>query len=199
VLLKQSTGRNLSVFMTSSTDHITGKTGLTLTITASKDGAAFGSISPTVTELANGWYSVALTSSHTDTLGDLALHITGTAADHTDLVRQVVLDLPGSGASAADIAYAVWDEAIATHQNAGSTGEALTDAGAGGNPWNAVLDGVFTAGDLVRMIAAVNAGKLSSTRSGNSVTFTYRDVSDASDIVAGVATPTGRQSVTLNP
>jgi hypothetical protein len=99
MLLKQSTARSLVVFMTDSTDHITGKTGLTLTITASKDGAAFGSISPSVTELSNGWYKLALTTSHTDTLGDLALHITATGADPSDLVRQVVLDLPGASVS----------------------------------------------------------------------------------------------------
>ena len=49
-MLKQSTGRNVLVFMTDSSDHVTGKTGLTLTITASKDGAAFAGIAPTVTE-----------------------------------------------------------------------------------------------------------------------------------------------------
>jgi hypothetical protein len=99
VLLKQSTARNLSVFMTDSADHITGKTGLTLTITASKDGAAFASITPTVTERGTGWYSLALTTSHTDTLGDLAFHITSAGADPTDLVRQVVVDLPGATVS----------------------------------------------------------------------------------------------------
>lgn len=83
---KQSTAKNVMILMVDSTDHVTGKTGLTLTITASKDGAAFASISPTVTERGSGWYSIALTSSHTDTLGDLALHITGTAADPSDLV-----------------------------------------------------------------------------------------------------------------
>jgi hypothetical protein len=99
MLLKQSTARSLAVFMTDSSDHVTGKTGLTLTITASKDGAAFGSISPTVTELATGWYKLALTTSHTDTLGDFALHITATGADPTDMVRQVVVDLPGASVS----------------------------------------------------------------------------------------------------
>ena len=89
-LLKQSTGRNVMIFMTDSADHVSGKTGLTLTITASKDGAAFASISPTVTERSNGWYSAALTSSHTDTLGDLVLHVTATGADPTDLACQVV-------------------------------------------------------------------------------------------------------------
>ena len=95
MLLKQSTARNLMVFMADSSDHITGKTGLTLTITASKDGAAFASISPTVTERGSGWYSLALTTSHTDTLGDFAVHITGTGADATDISRQVVVQIPG--------------------------------------------------------------------------------------------------------
>jgi len=101
MLLKQSTARSVVVFMTDSTDHVTGKTGLTLTITASKDGAAFASITPTVTELSNGWYKLALTTSHTDTLGDLALHITATGADPTDLVRQVLQFLPGEKWTAA--------------------------------------------------------------------------------------------------
>src|ERR1051326_3815027 len=90
-ILTQSTARNVMVFMTDSTDHITGKASLTLTITASKDGGAFSSISPTVTDRGSGWYELALTTSHTDTLGDLVLHITGTGADPTDVAMQVVL------------------------------------------------------------------------------------------------------------
>lgn len=86
---KQSTAKNVMVLMVDSTDHVTGKTGLTLTITASKDGGAFASISPTVTERGSGWYALALTTAHTDTLGDLALHITGTAADPADMVLLV--------------------------------------------------------------------------------------------------------------
>lgn len=78
------------VFMANSTDHVTGKASLTLTITASKDGGAYASISPTVTERGDGMYSLTLTTSHTDTLGDLALHITGTGADPTDVIFQVV-------------------------------------------------------------------------------------------------------------
>lgn len=79
--IKQSTARNLLIYMIDSADHISGKTGLTLTITASKDGAAFATITPTVTERGNGWYSLALTTAHTDTVGELALHITATGAD----------------------------------------------------------------------------------------------------------------------
>lgn len=99
MLLKQSTNRNRVILMIDSSDHVTGKTGLTLTIKASKDGAAFATITPTVTELESGFYNLALTTSHTDTLGDFALHITAAAADPTDLVDQVVVDLPGATVS----------------------------------------------------------------------------------------------------
>lgn len=89
-ILKQSTATNIMEIMVDGTDHVTGKTGLTLTITASKDGAAFASISPTVTDRGNGWYKIELTTSHTDTLGELALHITGTGADPSDVPMRVV-------------------------------------------------------------------------------------------------------------
>ena len=101
---KQSTAKNVMVLMVDSTDHVTGKTELTLTITASKDGAAFASIEPTVTERGSGWYSVALTAAHTDALGDLALHITGTAADPADMVLLVE-----AGATDADVSAVLAD------------------------------------------------------------------------------------------
>jgi hypothetical protein len=94
-LLKQSTARTVNVLMVQSDDHVTGATGLTLTITASKAGAAFASITPIVTERGNGWYAIALTAVHTDTLNDLALHITGAAADPLDVLYDVRLSLPG--------------------------------------------------------------------------------------------------------
>jgi hypothetical protein len=87
--VKQSTAKNVMVLMVQSSDHITGLAGLTLTINASKDGAAFAGIAPTVTDRGTGWYNVALTASHTDTLGDLALQITGAAADPASIVLLV--------------------------------------------------------------------------------------------------------------
>lgn len=89
-LLKQSTTANVMVFMTDAADHVTGATGKTLTITASKDGGAFASITPTVTERGTGWYNLALTTTHTNTLGDLALHVTASGCDPTDLLARIV-------------------------------------------------------------------------------------------------------------
>lgn len=84
------TAANVMVFMVDSANHITGKTGLTLTITASKNGAAFAAITPSVTERGNGWYNLAHTTAHTNTLGDFCLHITGTGADPSDIKMLVV-------------------------------------------------------------------------------------------------------------
>lgn len=87
--LKQSTAYTRMFMMIDSTDHITGKTGLTVTLTLSKAGAAFGAAGGAVTEVSNGWYKVALNTTDTGTLGDLAYHATATGADPTDFVDQV--------------------------------------------------------------------------------------------------------------
>lgn len=80
---------DLMVFMTDAVDHLTGKAGLTLAITASKAGGAFASITTTVTDRGNGWYKLALTTAHLNTIGDFALHVTATGADTADLVMVV--------------------------------------------------------------------------------------------------------------
>src|SRR4051812_35673304 len=89
-LLKQSTAYTRMFLMVDSTDHITAKTGLTVTVTLSKAGGTFGAAGGTVTEVANGFYKIVLTTTDTNTLGDLVFHCTGTAADATDVVDQVV-------------------------------------------------------------------------------------------------------------
>ena len=89
-MIRQKTATNVMVLMTESADHVTGIDGLTLTIKLSKDGGVFTSISPTVIGRGDGWYNIALTTSHTDTLGDLTLHIDGgITADPTDVLMSV--------------------------------------------------------------------------------------------------------------
>lgn len=106
----------------------------------------------------------------------------------------------GSGASAASIADAVWDEAIAGHVGAGSTGEALSDAGAAGNPWNNTAEGSFTFGDLVKIMSGVAAGKTDITDNGNgTATVVFRSVIDDRDILTAAMTSSERTTVTLNP
>src|SRR5512147_714818 len=87
--LAQSTAYTRMFMMIDSSDHITGKTGLTVTVTLSKAGAAFGAAGGSITEVSSGWYKIALNTTDTNTLGDLAYHCTATGADPTDFVDQV--------------------------------------------------------------------------------------------------------------
>lgn len=94
-LIKQSSSSRALVFlMVDSTDHITGKTGLvlgtSLTVSLSKNGGAFVSVSSGVSEIGNGLYKIAGSASNSDTLGSLILHATGTGADPCDVEFEVV-------------------------------------------------------------------------------------------------------------
>lgn len=81
--------------LVSSTDHLSGLTGATASVNLSKAGGTFAAAAGTVTEVANGWYKVALTSADTGTIGDLAYHITATGADATDFADQVTVNILG--------------------------------------------------------------------------------------------------------
>lgn len=77
-------------FMRDSADNITGKTGLTITLTLSKAGGAFAAAAGTITEVSSGWYKVALTNVDTNTAGDLAYHATAAGANASDFTDQVI-------------------------------------------------------------------------------------------------------------
>src|ERR1022692_2453069 len=94
-ILKQSTVFTRTFLLIASSDHLSALTGATATVNISKAGAAFGAAAGTVTEIANGWYKVALTTADTGTLGDLAYHITATSADPTDFVDKVAANILG--------------------------------------------------------------------------------------------------------
>jgi hypothetical protein len=88
--LKLSTTTTRMILMVDENNHVAGLPGLTLTLTLSKDGAAFASITRTVTDRGNGWYAIQLTSGDTDTLGDLVLHAESSGADPADRLFSVV-------------------------------------------------------------------------------------------------------------
>ena len=99
-LIKTGAAYNRTVLITSSTDHISGATGLTaFTITLSKAGGAVATITPTVTEIGAGRYSVALVTGNTGTLGALDMTITATGADPTDSHDQIVAFDPNDPAA----------------------------------------------------------------------------------------------------
>jgi hypothetical protein len=77
-LAKQSTAVNIRIRMLGVATG-KGQSGVSgsMVIKIAKDGASsFTTITPTVTDLGNGLYNLALTSSHTDTLGSASLFVT---------------------------------------------------------------------------------------------------------------------------
>jgi hypothetical protein len=94
--LKQSTAYNRTFLLVESADHITGLTGASPSVYLSKAGGAFGgAITATVHELSYGQYYIALTTGDTDTLGDLAFHVTAASGDPTDFVDQITANILG--------------------------------------------------------------------------------------------------------
>jgi hypothetical protein len=112
--------------------------------------------------------------------------------------------------SAATIADAVWDEAIAGHAAAGSTGEALGAAGSAGDPWTTALPGAYGAGSAGKLVGDNLNATVSSRASQASVDAVDdfldtevaaikaktdnlpADPADASDIAAAFAVTNGK-------
>ena len=92
MLIKQSTSsRAIPFFMVSSTDHIAGKTGITPSVTISKNGGTFAAPAGAVSEVANGWYKIAGNATDSNTVGAFLVHATGTGADPFDITHEVVV------------------------------------------------------------------------------------------------------------
>jgi hypothetical protein len=99
-LLKQSTAYTRAFLLVQTSDHLSGLTGATPAVTLSKAGSTFASAGGTVTEVSSGWYKIALTTTDTNTVGDLAYHITATSGDPTDFTDQVSATILGDTLSA---------------------------------------------------------------------------------------------------
>ena len=94
ILLKGAGTYKRAFLMVLASDHISPATGLTPVVSISKAGGAFGapSISANATEITAsgpGWYYISLSSTDTNTAGDLVVHAAVATADNTDFVDQV--------------------------------------------------------------------------------------------------------------
>jgi hypothetical protein len=68
------------------------------------------------------------------------------------LAANVITAASMAADASAEIADAVWDEPIAGHLGAGSTGLALNSAGAAGDPWSTALPGAYGAGTAGKIV-----------------------------------------------
>jgi hypothetical protein len=75
-----------------------------------------------------------------------------------DAIKLKTDNLPAAPAASGDIptaaavADAVWDETLADHLTAGSTGEGLNAAGSAGDPWATALPGAYGAGTAGKIV-----------------------------------------------
>ncbi len=87
------TTKVIPIFMADATTPTVGKTGLTLSVTLSKNGGAFTAAAGTVSELTGGHYYLAPTSADTGILGPLVVRVTATGAvDFAASYRIVAFD-----------------------------------------------------------------------------------------------------------
>lgn len=151
--LKQNTAANVCVLMVLSNDRASPASSFSsgdLTIKISKNGGSFSTISVTAVNLGNGWYSIPLTISHTDTLGELLLHVEANTADPYD-EKYLVVGID----TTASIPNQVWDELIVSHVVPGSFGTGISGSSSAtiaGAVWDVTVSGHTTAGTFGEMV-----------------------------------------------
>lgn len=168
----------------------------TTAITLSQTGAVAGALA------AEGNAPLTITVP-TATLGAIvssiasgALTLTGSAGIRATGVLAGDI-LPYTDLSPEALAISVWNAVAANSNVAGSMGEKLNDAGSASNPWTEVIESGYTAAEVLRIIAAVAAGKTSIVDlGGGDATVTFRDLGDTKDRI--VADVSGSERTTLS-
>jgi hypothetical protein len=93
--LKQSTAITVPVFVhDASGDGVTGLVDAGFTKRISKNGGAFAAMTVTITEMENGWYSVPISTAHSDTTGILTVTLTHASSKQVNLQWRVDANLP---------------------------------------------------------------------------------------------------------
>lgn len=96
----------------------------------------------------------------------------------------------GSAPTVGEIADAVWDETLADHLGAGSTGSGLNSASSAGDPWNTALPGAYSAGSAGKILGDNLNATVSSRATQTSVDTIDTEVGD-------ILTDTGTTGVVI--
>ena len=87
--------------------------------------------------------------------GQYAVNLVGAnnnIADRTNVNQVSVRTANSAGLVNLNLAESVWDELIASHLTAGTTGKALNDAGGAGNPWSTSVYGNTDSGTFGELV-----------------------------------------------
>lgn len=133
---------------------------------------------------------------------------------------EIDIVVTGTGLTTSNVGQAVWAALAALNDEVGTMGEKLNDAGSASNPWadttdygagtkgqlledaaaatnvwTQVIESGYTAEEILRILAAVAAGK----SSGQPTAPVFRDLGDTKDRVTGTVDSSGnRTSVTVD-
>ncbi len=100
-ILQNQSAIPLQFLMVDSSDHRTGKTGLTPTVEIRKLGGSFATPAGAVSEVGHGWYEVAGDADDSDTLGPIILNAVAAGADPVDDRFEVIVYDPIAAATLA--------------------------------------------------------------------------------------------------
>ena len=166
--LKQSTAATIMILMVDATDDETAETGKTLTVYLSKNGGAFATSTNAAAEVSGGsrgWYSLALTATEVNTIGELVVEAEATGCDIWRSVYSVVAAIPdanmasssaGAIVAATFAAGAITAAAIAADAiTAAKVADGAIDAGAIAT--GAITNAKFAAGAIDAAAIADNA------------------------------------------
>ena len=138
-----------------------GSTSITFNLSGQIAGAlsAVGSTAITVT------VNNATLGAIVDAVGAALVTMTASATPRAtgNMVGNIT---PFTELSPQNLAAAVWSALASAYNDAGTMGEKLNDAGSAANPWTEVIDGTYTASDLLKLISASVAGELAGSPGG---------------------------------
>ena len=97
------------------------------------------------------------------------------------------------------LASNVWSALASKYNVAGTMGEKLNGAGSAGNPWTEIIEGTYTAAEVMRLLASVAAGKTTIVDNGdNTATVVFRDLEDTTDRVTATMDGSERTGVAID-
>lgn len=191
MLLKQSTAQTVVIGPILDADGVAVTTAVVTNISIAKNGSAAALTTETLTHLANGYYTLALTSGNTNTLGNLEVFVNNTAMSMTvfrwNVIAAQVYDsiVSGSDLLQIDIQQLVGSAQDASRILIGATAQhevAVTGSNHVAADVHEFQPGVITSGDFA-------AGAITSTvLATDSITSSQIAASAVTEIQAGLAT-----------
>lgn len=166
-------------------DHVSAATTKTITMQVSKAGGAFGAAGGTITEIANGAYKIVLTTTDTNTIGDLTFWGTATGTDDIKFVDQVTDPAKGLGAPS-NLDAAITSRMATYTQPTGFL--AATFPGSVASPTNITAGTITTVTNLTN---APTAGDLTATMKASVTTAATAATPTAAAVTGAVGSVTG--------